>query len=521
MPKKQNMRVLDFCKNKIIATKDYFFSRRFIVLLWSLLLLLLVCYFVLLFFAKNIEIALTFPGWDINLKEITNHPAGLIVAEEVEFTSSEWEQITWLYINNNSKKVVYYFHGNGAPLPYFYSDVQYISDLWYSVMALEYPGYWDSTWKPYIETNTRFTREFYEHMQALLWFQDENVVIWWYSIGTALAVEFAKDRDFDSLVLFSPLASRHDMWSKLLWFPIQYLFFLPNSYISKESIRHIEEPTLIVHGNTDKVVAVEQWMLLHENSWAEKKYFIEIDDFGHSLIPERYGEVLEGSIRNFLASHSLEEEKFFLDRKTATEILKRYRKEKKIFSLDLETDSSLTKFVNPNVSFKKKGYIPEGMKRLSRDYVIDTKGNAKMIPEAANAFELLARDFYKEFDEKIVVVSSYRSYAYQAWIKARGCPDNLCAKAWYSEHQSGLTADLWSASTSAYWQSSTKLTKFYTWLDNNAHNYWFHNTYQKGREIDGYEIEPWHWRYLWADLAKYLKENNLTFAEFYHIENKK
>jgi D-alanyl-D-alanine carboxypeptidase len=61
---------------------------------------------------------------------------------------------------------------------------------------------------------------------------------------------------------------------------------------------------------------------------------------------------------------------------------------------------------------------------------------------------------------------------------------------------------------------------FYAWLDDNAHLYGFHNTYQKGRDIDGYEIEPWHWRYLGAALATHLRENDMTFAQFYYSRHK-
>jgi LAS superfamily LD-carboxypeptidase LdcB len=57
--------------------------------------------------------------------------------------------------------------------------------------------------------------------------------------------------------------------------------------------------------------------------------------------------------------------------------------------------------------------------------------------------------------------------------------------------------------------------EYYNFLKQNAHKYWFHNTYQKWLEIDGYEIEPWHWRYLWIKFATYLKENNITLAQFY------
>jgi len=38
---------------------------------------------VILYFAQDIETTITFPGKNINLKELTNHPAGLIVAEDI------------------------------------------------------------------------------------------------------------------------------------------------------------------------------------------------------------------------------------------------------------------------------------------------------------------------------------------------------------------------------------------------------------------------------------------------------
>jgi len=49
---------------------------------------------VLLFFATRIETIFTFPGKDINLKEISNHPAGLLVAEEVSYTSDAGNTIS-------------------------------------------------------------------------------------------------------------------------------------------------------------------------------------------------------------------------------------------------------------------------------------------------------------------------------------------------------------------------------------------------------------------------------------------
>ena len=195
--------------------------------------------------------------------------------------------------------------------------------------------------------------------------------------------------------------------------------------------------------------------------------------------------------------------------------------EKKIVHYDLYTDSSIVKYVSNKVSFDNLEYVPDNLVELSSEYVFDKKKNDQLLRKVANDnLQILGREFYLKFEKKLEIVSAYRSYEYQKWIKDRGCPDNLCAKAGYSEHQSGLAIDLFEASTEEDWKNDKELQEYTQWLNNNAYKYGFINTYQKGLEIDGYEIEPWHWRYVWVQLAEYIIGNDLTFAEFYHGESK-
>ncbi len=194
------------------------------------------------------------------------------------------------------------------------------------------------------------------------------------------------------------------------------------------------------------------------------------------------------------------------------------KNKKKVY--DLITDNSITKFVNPDVSFVDKEYVPENLEYIALEYVIDSKGNWQLRPIAKQYLEKMSEDFYKKFEKKIKVVSSYRSYKYQKWIKDRWCPDNLCAKAWHSEHQTWLAIDLWETTTNSEFMSKKHLIEYFQWLNKNAHKYGYHNTYQKWLEVDGYEIEPWHWRYLWVELATELKSKNMTLAEYYK-KNKK
>ncbi len=495
-------------------------KKKVFIIMTSFCFLLLVAYIILFINAHKIQTFMTFPWKEINLKELSNHPAWIIDGEEINIESSSGNNINGIFIDKNAEKTVYYFHGNGAPMEHFYTEMRYISDLWYNLASYDFPGYGKSEWEPSFEEIQRFSSEFYDYVKQEKNLNDSDVIIWGYSVWSAVAIDFAKGKQFDSLVLFAPFASRYDMSSKVFWFPIQRLFFLKNTFVNTETIQHITIPTFIIHGNTDIVVPFEQGKQVFENSWAQQKYFLEIDDFWHSLITERYGEVLDVYLQDFLHNKTLDTSYIFLSRTDAQDILvqKNTLKEKQHYldSIDMVSDTSLQKFVNPDISFSSLWYIPQNMKALDKTYITDTKGNAQMLEPAKTAFEKMAEAFFQEFNQKIVVVSSYRSYAYQAGIKARWCPDNLCAKAWYSEHQSWLTVDLWSASSEQYWKSNTRLSEYYDWLDTYAHTFGFHNTYQKGRQVDWYEIEPWHWRYLWVPLATHLKESNLTFAEFYY-----
>ncbi len=495
-------------------------------IIWLLIFLFL--YILLVIQVKKIETISTFPAVYMNVQDIVGHTKTDLKFEEINIADSKWNNINWLYLWSGTWKTVYYFHGNWGPLSYFYSEIKYIhQELGYNVFAYDYPGYGKSEGFPYKENVDEFSEVFYEHIKKQKNITDSNLIIWWYSVGTAVATDFASKHNFEKIILVSPFASRYEMARDKLWFAIQKLLFLSDSYSSKDKVKTFTRPALIIHGNADKIVPFEQWQMVFESyGWSEelwkkpKKYFIEIDESGHNYILSVYWKSLKYKILDFLENDDPEYQVnfFYLNKKEKLKLDKRAYMLDTVYGSDLESDDSLTKFVNNKISFDDLAYVPENMQPINSDYVYDTKWNGKMRKEASGKFHDMAKEFYDEYWKKLVVVSSYRSYAYQKWIKDRGCPDNLCAKAGYSEHQSWLTIDLFSASTQKEWETNKSYKIIYSWLANNAHYYGFTNTYQKGLEVDGYEIEPWHWRYVWIDLATYLWEKEITFAEFYNTK---
>lgn len=193
-----------------------------------------------------------------------------------------------------------------------------------------------------------------------------------------------------------------------------------------------------------------------------------------------------------------------------------------VWVYDLSKDTSLTKFVSRNYSFADLQYIPPIIKIPNTDKLIFTKTKQilQLRKEAWDALTQMANDFYTKFNVPIKVVSWYRSYDYQVWIKwtfsnpKSWCPDDLCSFAWRSEHQTWLAVDLFEVTSKEEFLSKANLTIYYTWLNDNAYKYWFHNSYQKGSTIDWYQAEPWHWRYLWVQLSTELRTQWLTFTEY-------
>ena len=83
-----------------------------------------------------------------------------------------------------------------------------------------------------------------------------------------------------------------------------------------------------------------------------------------------------------------------------------------------------------------------------------------------------------------------------------------------SEHQTGLSADI----TDIYYEFKThhiENTETFKWLNEHCQDYGFILRYPKDKEsITKVIYEPWHFRYVGVEVAKYIKEHNLCFEEF-------
>lgn len=185
---------------------------------------------------------------------------------------------------------------------------------------------------------------------------------------------------------------------------------------------------------------------------------------------------------------------------------------------DVKDPDSYIVLVNKNNKLSED-YKPKDLESISLKYAYEYK---YLRHEAKEAFEKLSYDASLS-GYRIIAVSAYRDYNYQDelfnyYVNEKGLEYalNCSAKSGHSEHQTGLAVDV---EGSNFDYDNFINSKEFTWMNKNAYKYGFIVRYPKDKEnITGFKYEPWHYRYVGKEVAKYIYENNITLEEYINIK---
>ena len=333
------------------------------IIIW--LLVFLIIYILLISQVERIKTYVTFSWIWTKVENFVWHIDSKFKFEEINIKDKNNNNINWLYIDNKADKTVYYFHGNWLPIDYYFHEINYIAELWYNVMAYDYPWYGKSLGFPNKNEIDNFSEIFYEYIKKEKDLESEDLIVWWRSVWAAVATDFASKNNIDKLILVSPWTSRYEMSRKKFWFSLQNILLKMDSYVSKELVKKLQIPVLIIHWNNDEIIPFDQWRIIFNNYWINtweeiNKNFIEINNFWHNGVIDTYWHVIKYKIEGFLNSWKLNYKYnyIFLNNKKINKIKEKNIKfleikKRKIFidNLDLKSDNSITKFVNNKISF--------------------------------------------------------------------------------------------------------------------------------------------------------------------------
>ncbi|WP_228373372.1 M15 family metallopeptidase [Demequina gelatinilytica] len=153
--------------------------------------------------------------------------------------------------------------------------------------------------------------------------------------------------------------------------------------------------------------------------------------------------------------------------------------------------------------------------------VVSGSSTARMRGAAASAMARM-RSAAAADGVSFSVISAYRSYVTQRSLYARyvaslgqAAADRVSARAGYSEHQTGLAADLASGGGCRLGACFGD-TAAGRWVRANAYRYGFVVRYPEGStSITGYAYEPWHVRYVGRGVATAMREGGYATYEQY------
>jgi D-alanyl-D-alanine carboxypeptidase len=186
----------------------------------------------------------------------------------------------------------------------------------------------------------------------------------------------------------------------------------------------------------------------------------------------------------------------------------------------IDDPGSIWVVVDKHRPLQPKSYVPP-------DLVIPAVPHTNVPQLRKVAAAALVRMFAaaKQDGVALVSLSAYRSSTSQRSIFDRNVASlgrattlKLTAKPGFSEHQTGLADDLGDG-TSCDLQVCFESHPAAKWLTANAWRYGFIQRYPLGyTKITGIQVEPWHFRYVGASLAKQMRRTGVkTLEQFFDL----
>ena len=209
---------------------------------------------------------------------------------------SDKKLVAWYFKKNPKYKTLLFFHGNAGKIDNRIYKLNEFSKLNVNYLIFAYRGFSGNEGDP-------SEKGLYKDARAVKYWlnlnniHDSEIVLYGESLGTAVAVDLAKEFSFSGIILESPFTSMAKLAKKHYpYLPVKFL--LKDRYETIKKLNEINSPILVMHGAKDNIVPFDMGVKVYESANNPKyKYFSDYDD--HMM---DYNEDLIKSIKNFIQS---------------------------------------------------------------------------------------------------------------------------------------------------------------------------------------------------------------------------
>lgn len=199
-------------------------------------------------------------------------PGGMNISEKYFMTGDGQQLHAWWMPVDSAAYTLVFFHGNAGCVSAGVERMKLFRELGFNTLMVDYRGYGKSSGEIGKED------DIYEDGRSTLRFAndslgvaDEQLIVWGWSLGGAVAVDVCRNRNLKAVVLEGTFFSMDDIAGKAYpIFPTRCL--LKYHFRSGEKINGITAPLFFIHSEEDHTIPFEQGKKLFDVAPSPKSF---------------------------------------------------------------------------------------------------------------------------------------------------------------------------------------------------------------------------------------------------------
>ncbi len=201
--------------------------------------------------------------------------------EEVYFDTEDGKKLHgWFFPLDGDFPVILFCHGNAGNISHRLDNVGLLLKHKLQVFVFDYRGYGKSSGRPSEKGLYQDGLAAYNHLTGKRHLRPAQIIIFGRSLGAAVAIEVALQKEIRSIIIESAFTSTKDM-ARAIWLFRLFSYFLPAHYNNQKKITDLDVPKLFIHGERDEIVPFSMGQRLFESAKAPK-YFFPLKSAGHN-----------------------------------------------------------------------------------------------------------------------------------------------------------------------------------------------------------------------------------------------
>ena len=212
------------------------------------------------------------------------------------------------WVNSEQNPSILYFHGNGETV----DTCDWIAPIYnqrrINLFVADYRGYGSSNGKPTISNMISDASAIFRGFREIIEKQHfrNSLFVMGRSLGSIPAIEVALNYqdEIRGLIIESGMANNfRRMWDYLKTTETESVWGEESLFLNKVKVKQVRKPTLIIHGECDQLISVEEGKELYHNSGAPDKRILVIPGADHNdvmIIDESlYFDTIEEFVRTY------------------------------------------------------------------------------------------------------------------------------------------------------------------------------------------------------------------------------